>query len=261
MPKINVYNEFYNILDWYNYYQYKGLVLVSDDGKKYSALTADSHYFKKNTSLQSYLATKKQKDYIDYEYMNNSLYKINDNFTFRIIINLENKYIGYIFNGEELVNENINIENIELINDCMFIINDLRILTKINKKQKEYKTKKEREEILEYGSDKLIFNIIGDVVLVKDIVGRVRFKETPFSIMSEMIFLDIQKAFENYIEGKNYTLKDLIYAYMQHGYSVNGFFEIFDKFFIDEDQNYYEESTLIKIISGEKDVSAALIER
>ena len=135
------------------------------------------------------------------------------------------------------------------VDNSMFLINDFNKLTQVKYEVKEYKTKKELKSVLEYNSDLVILNNL-DITLVKDFQGVLRFKEVPLSTSSEMIRMDLNKAFEHFFINRIYTLKEMMLSYIESGSSVNSFMEVFDKYFTDEDNNQISKNDIVKIIEG-----------
>lgn len=204
-------------------YDSYGIVFKHKEKNDYIAITINKMLWY-NLNKEYEKLTEEEKLYVDYNYMENSYYEIEKDLFFRVVIDLEDKYIGYVYEGEDLVTE-CKSKKVEKTTNAMFIIEDIDSLKQLKIKPKEFNGE-EIKEILEYEEDYKILKHINPT-LVFDVDGRVVFKKEKYEEIDKDMNKDIVLSFEKYELGEKYKLIDLMNNYMRSGSSIDLFIQVF----------------------------------
>jgi len=224
METINVNGVKNRVIGICDYFDEKAVLLLKEDN---GVIIVKKHEVEKYPFGRIVKKmTEKEKEWVNYNYMKESLYHFIDKdieYKFRVIIKTDECMIGYVMQHEKGLVKNIDLTNLIDCGDFYFMIKKENF-DKIGKIEggevKEYTTEEEFKSILLYSEDVAVLSVFGQVVLTKDILGRVRFKRVPLSKKSLMV-----KEFylsEKYkIEENCFSLRELMTKDMEEGCSVD----------------------------------------
>jgi hypothetical protein len=245
---VTINEDKFEILGLGTAYSGFAFILKKIDTEHYTHVTYDMlDLFNLNYLKRKF--NKEQIKYKDLDYLKNSFYKFNEDYNYRIIYKIGDNIFVDVFDNKTNEKEyELKLEDLIKTEDSFYILENF---DKHNVRQ-EYKPliykNEERKDILDYNTDyEIIKNL--DCKLYLDVFGILRFRGKELSEIEKKMDKDLNQAWFDFYENK-YTLKELMFYYINDEMSVNGFMECFYGMFVDVNEEFASPELIIDILSG-----------
>lgn len=255
-------NEPSEILGWFSVYGHSALVLSkSNISENYFYIFPDNL---KLFGLEHLIFYNYNSNFIDPNYNNNCFFEINENYFFKIIYDLKNKWIGNLMKKDKSIvyDLDIKIDGLRQLENGEYVLFDIEKYKnkKIKMKNIVYEKIEEIEKIIQ---DKSEFQIIKHLnhPLHFDENGVLRFKKQIFTKEEAFLFSDLNNTWIKF-HNNELNFSSLVSLHMKSGCSVGFFIDCFYNYFfkfknldINEDKDEDKHEYIYEICSEDEILS------